>query len=81
MATAQGQESRRDEGVGWLTHGRKRPVDDISEDGTENVSEVAVVGPLSPAPTALVRREPKRRLPTLSAISMAGFDDVGVFTA
>ena len=59
----------------------KRPVDDISEGGTEHVSEVAVVGPLSPGPTTLVRRELKRRLPTLSAISMPGFDEVGALMA
>ena len=54
----------------------KRPVDDISECGTENVSEFAVFEPLSPAPTTPLRHEPKRRLPTLSAISMAVFDEV-----
>ena len=52
----------------------KRPVYDISEGGTEHVLEVAVVEPLSPAPTTPVRREPKRRLPTLSAVTQSWLD-------
>ena len=66
--------------VGGTRTVAKRPVDVISELGTGNVSEVAVVEPLSPVPTTIVRREPER-LPTLSAISMADFDEVGALMA
>ena len=57
----------------------KRPVEDTSDAGVEGASQGAVVAFLKPAPVTPVGRETKRRLRTLSAMSIAGFGEVGAF--